>query len=494
MTEPSQPREGWGKAVPPMPKSVHHPTSAIPEGAEKRIRKDKTVNLLGMTQLLFQILTPALCETVFEEHRTTERERLWTFWAVCRFWTAMVVRRPSSMEQGVEQSRRSRGRDKMWPKVSATATAFLGKCQGLKSQFFKALYEAFVGKLMARAPQAYASWMAGLREHFPDILVVDGSRLDAVAHGLKILRPVRSPVLPGCVTAFYDLFRGFCRQVHFYADAAAAELPRAQDALATLAKGALILGDRLYSSIQYFSVLMDLGLYGLFRKNGRLKIKRLEVLSRRQGGRVLLEELLVRVGCGVNQPPVILRMIRYRGPGRSLDLLTNVMDAGKLSAEQAVSLYGLRWSVERLFLDMKETLDLHTLHSSHPNLVAQQVYATALVHAAFRAAQAGIARSAGVLPEQLSPQKLFPRLAKASFGYAQCQWQAIRIRQLNPGLDVRMPDLRSMPGASVKMGAILLQHRRTKRRRLRFCAARKRWKSLAHIPGGPTLLKLATVG
>ena len=274
----------------------------------------------------------------------------------------------------------------------------------------------------------------------------------------------------------------------------AAELPRAQDALATLAKDTLILGDRLYSSVQYFSALMDLGLYGLFRKNGRLKIKRIEVLSRRQGSRCLLEDLLVRVGCGVNQPPVILRFIRYRCQGRSLDLLTNIMDPEKLSAQQAVSLYGLRWSVERLFLDMKETLDLHTLYSSHPSLVAQQVYATALVHAAFRVAQAGIAQSARVLPEQLSPQKLFPRLVKASSGYAQCQWQALRVLQLNPGITIRMPDLRSMPGASVKLGSIVLQHRRTKRRRRRFCASRKRWKSLAHIPGGPTLLKFANVG
>jgi hypothetical protein len=476
-----------------MSKKLPRPASAVPKAAEKKVDKDRRVDLLGMTRLLFQILTPVLCETVFQKHRDTEREREWTFAAVIQFWAALVVRHPPSIEQGVEQARRTRGRDRIWPKVAATSQAFLGKCQALRPHFFKAFYEAFVKRLLPRAPQAYASWMAGLREHFPDILVVDGSRLDAVAHRLGLLRPIRSPILPGCVTVFYDLFRGICRQVLFYADAAVAELPRAQDALEWITKGTLILGDRLYSSVQYFSVLMDLGLYGLFRKNGRLKIKRLQVLSRKQGSRSLLEDVLVRVGCVVNQPPVLLRLIRYRGQGRSLDLLTNVLDPKKLSAQQAVSLYGLRWSIERLFLDMKETLDLHTLYSSHPHLVAQQVYATALVHAAFRVAQAGIAASARVLPEQLSPQKLFPRLAEASSGYAQCQWQAIRVRQLNPGVKIRMPDLRSMPGASATLGSLLVQHRRTKRRRRRFCPSRKRWKSLAHIPGGPTLLKMAAV-
>jgi len=76
--------------------------------------------------------------------------------------------------------------------------------------------------------------------------------------------------------------------------------------------------------------------------------------------------------------------------------------------EDALALSRLRWSVERLFLDLKETLDRHCLYAAHPNLVAQQVYAAAIVHTAFRVAQAGIAKQARVLPEPLSPAKLFP--------------------------------------------------------------------------------------
>jgi len=41
--------------------------------------------------------------------------------------------------------------------------------------------------------------------------------------------------------------------------------------------------------------------------------------------------------------------------------------------------------------------DLHCLHASHPSLVAQPVYAAAIVHTAFRVAQAGIAKQARVL-------------------------------------------------------------------------------------------------
>lgn len=467
--------------------------SGIPAGREKNAPADLRVDLLGMVELLLEHLTPALCATVFKRHRKTERERKWTFYAVCLFWAAMIIRRPPSIGHGLDQTRKGRSRDKLWPRVQAGARAFYEKAEGQRPGLFMHLYRAFLRSLLPQAPQTYASWMAPLRRHFPEITVVDGSRLDAVCHRLKITHDVRSPVLPGCVTAFYDLFRGVCREVLFFPNAAEPELARGQLALGWMAPGALVLGDRLYSSLQYFRVLADAKLFGLFRKNGRLKIRQLEVISRCQGSRTLLEDALVEVGCGVGEPKRKLRRIRYRRHGLSLDLLTDVLDPAKLSAEQAVQLYGMRWTIERMFLDLKETLDLHNLYASHPNIIAQQVYSAAMVHAAFRVAQAKIAQKAGLLPEQLSTAKLFPRLAQAANDYCVCHIRDEKIRQLNPGVAIKFPPMRTMPFASTRLRSILSQRRNPLRRRRRFCASRRRWKSYAHVPGGPTLLRSATV-
>lgn len=478
-----------------MPATVPLPTSAAPEGFEKPAREDLRVDLLAMIQLLLDHLTPALCKTVFKRHRSTERERKWTFYAVCLFWAAMIVRHPTAIEHGLAETRKGRGRDKLWPKVGAKARAFYRKAAGLRPMLFQALYDAFTASILPQAPQAYASWMSQLRKNFPEILIVDGSRIDAICHQLKIFRQDRAKILPGCVTIFYDLFRGISRQVLFFPDAAQAELPRGLLALTWITTGALVMGDRLYASIQYFLLLTDLGLYGLFRKNGRLKIRRLRVLSRRQlpGHRCFLEDVLVEVGCGVGQPKIQLRLIRYRGQQRKLDLLTNVLNPRMLSAQQAAQLYGLRWSIERMFLDLKETLDLHTLYCSHPNLVAQQVYASMIVHTAFRIAQARIADKAQVLPEQLSPAKLFPKLAQAANDYCVCQLRDDRIRRANPDVVLRFPSLNTMPFAFTRLGSILLRHRTSPRRRRRFCASAKRWKSIAHVRGGPTFLKQAVL-
>ncbi len=473
-----------------MPRSsrVVRPTSAPPEGVTRPVNRRARVDLLDVIRLLFDHLTPALCTAVFRRHRTSERERKWTFAAVCQFWAAVAVEHPKALRHGLARTRQP-GSGNLWPRVDASPQAFFAKCQHMRPGLFQALYSAVTESLLKEAPSAYASWMAGLREHFPGIVVVDGSRLEGIAHRLKTLWPVRAVVLPGCLTAVYDLYQGLVRGLVVYPDAAEAELPRARPVLEGLAKGTLVLGDRLYGCLPLFHGLAELELHGLCRRHGRLSIRLKRKISRFEGERRLLEDRVVEVGCGARSPKLILRLIRCRMPGRRLDLLTDVLDPSKLSAETAVALYGLRWTIERLFLDMKETLRLHTLYAAHPNLVAQQVYATALVYNAFRVAQAKLAVSLRLIPEQLSPAKLFASLAECMRDWAVSQLTMIEVYRLNPGVQLNEPVWEDMPGASTELGAVLLERRSGRRRRRRFCKARRNWASFAHVPGGPTLLK-----
>ena len=308
-----------------MPRKPPDPTAAIPPGCEQPIRKTMRVDLLKMTRLLLDHLTPALCETVFQQQRTIERTRTWTFYAVNLFWAAMIVRHPPSLHYGLDETRKGRGRDKLWPRVMATPRAFFTKARGLRPHLFRATYEAFTRSILPQARPAYASWLRRVRQRFPEILIVDGSRLDAICHRLTLLRHDPAQILPGCVTVFYDLFRGITRHILFFPDAAEAELPRAQAILKDLSPGTLLLGDRLYASLQYFHQLAAHQLAGLVRRNGRLLIRHVQRFSSQPDGRSgLLEDGLVEVGCGVGQPKLTLRLIRARGRGRRLDLLTNM--------------------------------------------------------------------------------------------------------------------------------------------------------------------------
>lgn len=478
-----------------MPGSEEVPVlSGIPLGFERPIPEKSTVCLLDMIDILTEHLNPALCQMVFRRVRNTERERKWAFPSIAQFWAAMVVGNPSSLRHGLEETRKRKRAQELWPRVMAEPQAFFQKCAQLRADFFEELFAEFTRSLQPAARPVYASWMKELRVHFPQVQIIDGSKLDAICHRLKLLWPIRVPVLPGCVTVVYDLFTGMASQAYFSAHSSESEWARAPQAMDKLKPGTLLLGDRVYGIIKYFHRLAELKAYGLFRRNGTLKVKRLEVLSAAQDGRSFCEDVLVEAGSGEGNPKVRLRLIRLRHKGYSLDLLTNVLDPEKLPAKVAVRLYGMRWSVERMFLDLKRTLKLHCLYAAHPNLVAQQFYAAAMVYNAFRVAQGGIATKAGVLPEQLSSEKLFPRLAQAANDYCIARYHAIRTAELNPGIKIRFPDLRTMPSANARLSSILAQRRSSHRRVLKKAVFGGRAKSFAQIKGGPTLLRAVSDG
>lgn len=443
------------------------------------------MDLLGTLRILQRHLTESLCEKVFKQVRLDERQRKWTLHALMRFWTAVMIRAPQSLTQVLEEI--TRGGDRLFPMVNATPEAFFERCKEFRWHFFAGVYRAFLKRALGEARAMFASPLASLRERFSEVWVIDGSRLDAIAHRLKILRNVRAVVLPGCVLALYDLFRGVTREILFSADAAKAEMLRAFEVLAAVPPGTLLMGDRLYCTVQFFAELTRRGIFGVFRGNKRPLLKKVKRLRRVrfQGG--ILEDILVDMGCGATAPKQTLRWIRLKVGRQTRDLLTNVLDPKRLSAEEAISLYPWRWSIERLFFDLKEVLNLHRFYAGSPNAVAMQLYAAAIVHTAFRIAQAHVARDHGLTPEEISPAKFFPRLAGACIGLSIAETVVENLATRHPQLRHEHHSWKDQKFAWTTLQSILVEKRKGKRRKRRFCSTRKRWKSFKHIPGGRKL-------
>ena len=51
------------------------------------VASEQRIELLGTVELLHDHLTTSLCQTVFQQTRTTERERQWSLEALVSFWT-----------------------------------------------------------------------------------------------------------------------------------------------------------------------------------------------------------------------------------------------------------------------------------------------------------------------------------------------------------------------------------------------------------------------
>lgn len=371
--------------------------------------------------------------------------------------------------------------------MQASPEAFFQRCQSLNWRFFANLYEAFLLQVLPRAQPCYASPVHTLREYFKEVWIVDGSRLDAVAKRLKLLWDVRAQVLPGCLTAFYDLYRGMVRHLAFNADAAAGELPRALAALEHVPEGTLLVGDRLYGVGAFFAALSERGLFGLCRRNGRQSWRWLRELSKTYIAEGTAWDTLIEIKGKKDIPTQTLRWIRWRKGRESWEMLTKVVEPQRLSVRDALRLYPWRWKVERLFFDLKEVLNLHRFYTGSPNGVAMQVYAAALVHTAFRVAQGHIAQAIGTQPEEISPARFFPRMAAAAIGLTWAEVAFIEIQKANPGIDLQKPDWHRCEFAWTTFAHIRVESRNGRRRKRRFCKSRKQWKSFTHIPGGKKL-------
>jgi len=437
------------------------------------------VGLLGTVEVLCEHLTAGVCKSVFEAQRISERRRDWTLEKLAEFWTAVILRAPESLKQALEEGRKGEG---PFPQVGSSDQAFFARCQGMRPEFFQGLFEAFTRRVLEREPPSFLEDLREVGSRFAGVLAVDGSGLDAVAHRLKVLWDERAVALPGSITAFYDLFQGIPRILRFHEEAHKGELLRVEEALSELPPESLCIGDRAFGVPRFFESLEKCGLFGLARHSKTVKIRTLKVLSRKERVDTVLEDTLVEAGSGTNGVArQRLRCIYFRSGKKVLRLLTNVLDPKRLSAEEALVLYRRRWKVERMFFHLKEVLNLHRFYAANANAVAMQVYAAAIVYVAMRTAQARIARAVRIPPESISPAKLFPRVAAAS---STLTWMKIgfrRTQEWNRHVKLREPQWSKLPEHRVPLASILVEPRKGKRRKRRYCAARRRAVSLHHF-------------
>lgn len=276
----------------------------------KRAVADRRGDLIRMLDLLQTHITGALCRTVFRRVRMTEHQRLWTLEALVRFWTAVILRAPQALSQALAEV--VEGREPLVPPIVASPEAFFQRCRNLRPAFFAEVFCRVTASLLPEVPRRYAEPLTPVQTRFADLLFLDGSRLAAIAHHLKLLWDERAVVLPGCLLAVYDLGRGLCRALYVHADAAASELTRATAALADLPRDTLVVGDRLSCTAAMFAALQQQGGWGLFRRNRRLGFRTRRRLCKRRHLEGCLEDWLVAAGSGATVPVQPLRYVRWR--------------------------------------------------------------------------------------------------------------------------------------------------------------------------------------
>lgn len=142
--------------------------------------------------------------------------------------------------------------------------------------------------------------------------------------------------------------------------------------LCTLPLNALLLADAGFTGYDLLQAIMDSGRSLLIRvgSNVHLLTKLGYAVEERDGLVYLWPEAKQKKRC----KPLVLRLITFvDGRNRKIHLLTNVLDAGKLSDATALALYRLRWGVELFYRSLKQTLGRRKMLSDSPGHAAVEL-------------------------------------------------------------------------------------------------------------------------
>jgi hypothetical protein len=126
----------------------------------------------------------------------------------------------------------------------------------------------------------------------------------------------------------------------------------------------LLVADAGYTGYDLWRGLIDSGRSILIRVGSNVQLlTKLGYAVREHEGIVYLWPAARRRSAA---QPLVLRLIRLHDGRKTMCLITNVLDAVKLSDQQAASIYRLRWGLELWFGTLKQTLAHRKMRSDSP--------------------------------------------------------------------------------------------------------------------------------
>lgn len=138
-----------------------------------------------------------------------------------------------------------------------------------------------------------------------------------------------------------------------------------------LPRESLVIADALYVGFDLLSRLHESGRSFLVRVGANVRLLR-TLEAREEKDTVYLWPACWRK----DRPPLALRLIRIRRGKRTMFLVTNVRDRGRLSHEDAVFFYEMRWGAEIFFRSAKQTLERRLMRCAAPEQAMLELHGT----------------------------------------------------------------------------------------------------------------------
>ena len=217
-----------------------------------------------------------------------------------------------------------------------------------------------------------------VQDRFSAVQMVDGTTLEGLRRKTRDADAAAGPVLGGRLLVIVDGWS--LRPVwHLYEEDPQANDKRFADAVLAQVPGeGLLVYDMGFFSFAWFDAFTGSGRWFVTRMREKTGYMVEAVL----GEGPMYRDRVIRVGLYRSNPcRHLLRLVEVRWNGVWHRYLTNVLDPGRLSAQDVCELYRRRWRIEEAFAQTKRLLDLAYLWTSSRNAVQLQVYATLVFYA-----------------------------------------------------------------------------------------------------------------
>jgi DDE family transposase len=327
-------------------------------------------------QHLTEVIHPATLNQVAHFQRLGLRQRLLTLPVMVALVLTMIWRQIASVATVV---RLLREEGFLWSSpVRVSEQALSQRLRVFPAALFLGVFQELLPVMRSRWEQRerpLAPVLAWAKAHYPAVLAVDGSTLDALMRKVGLLRDAVVHPLAGRITALLDLCSRLPQEVWYEEDAQAHDQRFWPRMLAALTAGTLLILDAGYTNFGVFLQLTQAQITWITRakSNRAFRVERTLLATTH------LQDALVWIGEGAQRQQV--RLIRVLVGTTWYRYLTNELDADRLPPLYAVALYRQRWRIEDAFAIVKRLLGLAYLWTGSVNGVQLQVWATWLLYA-----------------------------------------------------------------------------------------------------------------
>jgi DDE family transposase len=335
--------------------------------------------------VLENLFEPRRLDALFERSAQRQYTRTLLFSALVELMFAVVLR----VEPSVYAAYRLRKK-----RLKVSDQAVYDKLDGMEPGVTAALVEdsarqaaAVIDALNARR----RPWLRGYR-----VRILDGNHLSGTEHRLRELRTTWAAALPGKVLDVIEPETGLSTHVSLTPDGHASERSLLGEVLTRVQARDLWIADRNFCTLGFlFGIAAAAGFF-IIRQHGTLKGQlrgRRRLIGVGPSGKVYeqaaewthegVTRTLRRVTVELNRPT--------RDGDDTLHILTNL--PARVSAVVVARLYGKRWTIETLFLEVTQTLACEIDTLGYPKaalftfcLALVAANAVAVIKAALRAA------------------------------------------------------------------------------------------------------------